>query len=169
MTTEKPTTTRNLDGYDAPVIPWEKVRAGLEKGFSHSRWLATTNADGSPHVMPLGALWLDGAAYFTSSPKSVKSKNLDRDHAATIVASTPDFDLVIEGDASRVTDGAELEKVVAEYREGGWPAEVEAEALTAPFSAPSAGPPPWYLYKITPDTIYALGISAPYGATRFRF
>jgi hypothetical protein len=31
------------------------------------------------------------------------------------------------------------------YREGGWPAEAEGDAFTAPYSAPSAGPPPWHL------------------------
>ena len=179
MATEKPTATRNLDGYDAPVIPWDKVRSRLDKGWTqapetggpgrHTSWLATTNADGSPHVMPLGALWIDGFVYFTSSPHAVKAKNLLTSPECSVSVATADFDFVIEGGAARVTDEGELERLAAEYRQGGWPAQVENGALTAPFSAPSAGPPPWYVYRITPDTIYALGTSDPYGATRFRF
>ena len=119
--------------------------------------------------MPLGGVWIDGFVYFTSSPDAVKAKNLVNNPACSISVSTADFDLVIEGEVSRVTAGAELERLAAEYREGGWPAQVENGALTAPYSAPSAGPPPWYVYKLTPDTIYALGTSDPYGATRFRF
>lgn len=42
-------------------------------------------------------------------------------------------------------------------------------AFYAEYSAPSAGPPPWYLYRVTPATVYALGTAEPYGATRFRF
>lgn len=42
-------------------------------------------------------------------------------------------------------------------------------ALHAEFSAPSAGPPPWYVYEATPTTTYAFGTAEPYGATRFRF
>ena len=41
-------------------------------------------------------------------------------------------DLVLEGQAARVTDGQTLEQVAAIYREGGWPAEVEGDAFTAP-------------------------------------
>ena len=116
MATEKPTTIRNLDGYDAPVIPWDKVRSRLDKGRTEApetrsdrqiTWLATTNSDGSPHVMPLGGVWIDGFVYFTSSPDAVKAKNLVNNPACSISVSTADFDLVIEGEVSRVTAGAE--------------------------------------------------------------
>jgi hypothetical protein len=40
--------------------------------------------------------------------------------------------------------------------------------LTADFSAPSAGPPPWLVYRITPRSATALGVD-PGGATRWRF
>jgi hypothetical protein len=48
------------------------------------------------------------------------------------------IDLVLEGEAHRVTDPSTLERLAAVYRSGGWPAEVEGDAFTAPFSAPSA-------------------------------
>ena len=44
---------------------------------------------------------------------------------------------------------------------------VEGDALTAEFSAPAAGPPPWNAYRIVPSTVFALGTAEPYGATRF--
>ena len=52
---------------------------------------------------------------------------------------------------------------------GGWPAEVDGDAFTAPFSAPSAGPPPWHLYRFTFDTAFGVATAEPYGATRWRF
>jgi hypothetical protein len=40
---------------------------------------------------------------------------------------------------------------------------------TAPFSAPSAGPPPWHLYRFKLHTAFGVATAEPYGATRWRF
>ena len=79
------------------------------------------------------------------------------------------IDLVLEGEAHRVTDSSILERVAAVYRTSGWPAEVEGAALTAPYSAPSAGPAPWYLYRLTLHTAVGVATAEPYGATRWDF
>jgi hypothetical protein len=79
------------------------------------------------------------------------------------------MDLVIEGRAERVTDEATLERIATRYGEDGWPARVEDGAFTYDYSAPSAGPPPWYVYAITPRTVYGVLAEAPGGATRWRF
>lgn len=84
-----------------------------------------------------------------------------------VSVATHPFDLVIEGSAERVADADELRSVADEYVRGGWPAQVEGDALTAEYSAPSAGPPPWHVYKIIPSTVFAFGTAEPYGATRF--
>jgi hypothetical protein len=39
----------------------------------------------------------------------------------------------------------------------------------AEYSAPSAGPPPWDVYEVTPATVFAVGTVEPYGATRWNF
>ena len=52
---------------------------------------------------------------------------------------------------------------------GGWPVEVAGDAFTAPFSAPSAGPPPWQLDRFTFHTAFGVATAEPYGATRWRF
>lgn len=41
--------------------------------------------------------------------------------------------------------------------------------IVAPYSAPSAGPPSWDLYRFTFDTVIGLAGAEPYGATRWRF
>jgi len=46
---------------------------------------------------------------------------------------------------------------------------VEGEAFTAAFSAPSAGPPPWQLYRFTFHIAFGVATAEPYGATRWRF
>jgi hypothetical protein len=79
------------------------------------------------------------------------------------------IDLVLEGEAERVTDSATLEQVAGAARAGGWPAKVEGDALTAPYSAPSAGPAPWHLYRMRFHTVYGVATAHPFGATRWRF
>jgi hypothetical protein len=120
-------------------------------------------------VMPLGALWVEDAYYFTSGPGTRKSRNLDSDPRCLITIATHEFDLVVEGEAAKVTDQEELEQVARAFGEGDWHPEVRDGAFYAEFSAPSAGPPPWYVYRIRPKTIYALGTAEPYGATRWEF
>jgi hypothetical protein len=42
-------------------------------------------------------------------------------------------------------------------------------ALTAEFSAPSAGPPPWHVYRVMIETATALETVEPGGATTWTF
>jgi len=169
---------KNLDGYGTPPIDWGRVRDVLTSEITqapdtggpnrHTAWLTTINPDGSPHVTPVGIVHLDEIWYFTSGPATRKSRNIDADARCVVSVATQPFDLVIEGTATRVTDGSELRSVADEYnKDDGWPAKVEGDAFTAEYSAPSAGPPPWHVYKITPATVFAFGTAEPFGATRF--
>ena len=179
MTAKEPLSERNLDGYDAPPIAWARVRERLDQGVTqppgtggpdrHTYWLATTNPDGSPHVMPLGVFWVDGAFYFNAGPGTRKARNLANDSRCVITVATHPFDLVVEGEAVKVTDDAELRRIADVFAAEGWESTVRDGALYAEFSAPSAGPPPWHVYEVTPTTVFALGTAEPYGATRFRF
>ena len=49
------------------------------------------------------------------------------------------------------------------------PWQVEGDAFTAPYSAPSAGPPPWHLFRVTVHTVFGIAGAEPHGATRWRF
>lgn len=170
--------SKNLDGYGTPPIAWERVRDALSTDITqapdtggpnrHTPWLTTINPDGTPHLTPVGFVQLDGVWYFTSGPATRKSRNIAADPRCVVSVATHPFDLVIEGTAARVTDGDELRTVAAEYNRVGWPAQVDGDALTAEYSAPSAGPPPWYVYRIAPSTVFAFGTAEPYGATKFQ-
>ncbi len=172
MTERAPVEVTNLDRYGYPALEWSRPHDHLVAGTpqpSITFFLGTIGRDGRPHAAGIGALWLDGDLYFTSSPQARKARNLAANPACTISARLEDIDLVLEGDATRVTDQPTLEAAAARYREGGWPAEVEGEAFTAPYSAPSAGPPPWHLYRFTFHTAFGVATAEPYGATRWRF
>lgn len=177
MPVDEPTSRRNLDGYGAAVIEWERVREVLDAQLTeapdtggpgrHTSWLTTIDPDGSPHVRPVGVISLDGNWWFSSGPGTRKSRNLARDSRCVVSVATHPFDLVVEGRAARVTDAGELRKVADAFAAGGWPATVDGDALTAEFSAPSAGPPPWHVYRVVPARVYAFGTAEPFGATRF--
>jgi hypothetical protein len=177
----EPKSDRNLDGYGAPPIPWTKIHERLERGFTqapgeggpdrHTCWLATVHPDGRPHVRPVGVYWIDDALYFTSNANTRKAKNLEHNAQCTITVAAQDFDIVVDGTAARVTDPAEVARVAKVYQDGGWPATVSDDgvSLTAEYSAPSAGKPPYIIYKVIPRSVFALGTSEPYGATSFTF
>jgi hypothetical protein len=61
--------------------------------------------------------------------------------------------------------------MAARWSAGGWPARVDDTglALTADYSAPSAGPPPWVVYRLAPQRATALATVEPGGATRWSF
>lgn len=172
--------TTNLGVADGlPPVDWSAIAGKLDAGSApapdahnaRTTWLTTSNEDGSPHVTPVGAIWLDGAYWFQTGARTRKCRNVERDPRCAVAVSIRDADVVVEGRAARVTDAAALERAVAVWADGGWPAEVDpgGNGITAPFNAPAQGPPPWNVYRIEPrSAIVALG-SEPGGLTRFRF
>jgi hypothetical protein len=93
-------------------------------------------------------------------PDTRKARNVEANSACTVSGRLPGIDLVFEGDARRGADAPTLEALAALYREGGWPVQVEGDAFTAPYSAPSAGPPPWHLFRLTAHTAFVPTLSA---------
>jgi hypothetical protein len=175
MLDRAPVESKNLDIYGNAELPWSRVHDLLAApqpempGGDRSAFLGTVRPDGRPHAAGFGALWHDGDIYLVSGPGTRKSRNLAANPACTVAMDLQGIDLVLEGEAMRVTDRETLETLAARYREGGWPAQVEGDAFTAPYSAPSAGPPPWYLYRFTFHTAFAVATAEPFGAMRWRF
>ena len=172
MTDREPAEVTNLDRYGSPPLPWSRPRDLLAAGPSQPDipfFLGTSRPDGRPSAAGIGALWLDGDLYFTSGSGTRKARNLAANPACTISARLDGIDLVLECEATRIVDRPTLEQVAGLYRESGWPAEVDGDAFTAPFSAPSAGPPPWHLYRFHIHTAFGVATAEPFGATRWRW
>ncbi len=172
MTDRIPDETRDLDIYGAGEMPWSRAEQALGTGAMGpevTTFLGTVRPDGRPHAAAVGVAVHDGDLFFTSGPGTRKSRNIAANPSCTVSLRLDGIDLVVEGEAHRVTDAPTLETVAAMYREGGWPAEVEGDALTAPYSAQSAGPPPWHLYRLPMRTVFGVGTREPYGASRWRF
>ncbi len=173
--------TNLADLYGSPLLDWSRIEARLGAGLTqapgtggpdrHTCWLATINPDGSPHVTGIGAMWADGCFWFETGKGTRKGRNLARDPRCTLSVATREFDLVVTGEAAVVTDPATVAAMAARWAAEGWPARPDetGHALTADYSAPSAGPPPWHVYRLTARTATALGTVEPGGATRWRF
>jgi hypothetical protein len=173
--------TKNLGTlYDLAPLDWADITRDMdtltlapETGGPnrHSCWLATIDPDGAPHVTGIGAIWVDGTFCFTSGDGTRKGRNLARDPRCSISVATHEHDVVLEGTASRVTDPEGVAKLAAVWADGGWPCRVDDSgiALTADYSAPSAGPPPWYVYRLAITKATALATVEPGGATSWTF
>jgi hypothetical protein len=78
---------------------------------------------------------------------------------------------VIEGEAERITDPTDIARLAKAWADSGWPAEADPSGtgLTAPFNAPTQGPPPWNVYRIKPVSATVAGQVELGSLTRFRF
>ena len=168
-----PVETTNLDIYDNAALDWSRARTQIvsQTGPDVTYFLCTTRPDGRPHVAGVGALWFEGDLFVVSGDQTRKSKNLQANPACAFGVRLPGIDVTLEGSARRVTDLQLLERLAAHYRQNGWPAQVDAQTLafTAAYSAPSAGPPPWQVYRFVFVSATGVATAEPYGATRWRF
>jgi hypothetical protein len=85
--------------------------------------------------------------------------------------SIRDADVVVQGEATHVTEPAAVARAASAWADQGWPAEPDPSGtgITAPFNAPVQGPPPWDVYRLEAQSAtVTLGVE-PGGLTRFRF
>ena len=137
------------------TTPWLEARERLADADTY--WLATVRTDGLPHLVPLLGVWVGGALHFVASRTSRKARNLARD-------------LVVEGEATKVSGEVRLHRVAEAYMSKyGWPVTVRECAFYAD-GAPTAGPPPYAVYEVIPQTAFGFpteeGMFRP---TRWRF
>jgi hypothetical protein len=131
--------------------------------------------------MPLIGIWLDGAFYFLTGEKTRKGRNLAANPPCVIGLSSttlPSLDLILEGEARKVTDDAKLRRLVDAYgSQLRWPLELRGDTIFGE-NAPSAGPPPYAFFELIPTTVFGLpglagteeaGTAGSLSPTRWRF
>ncbi|MYW90087.1 pyridoxamine 5'-phosphate oxidase family protein [Amycolatopsis rubida] len=172
MTDDEPTSTRNLDRYGNAPLPWSRARDVLAADTPTADltfFVATVRPDGRPHSAGAGAVWVANALYVVGGPGTRRSRNLAGNPACSISVRLRGLDLILEGDARRVADSGTAARLAEVYRSGGWRATASGAALTAPFSAPSAGPPPRHLYRLALRRAAGVASAEPHGATCWEF
>jgi len=166
MTEKEPVAARPLID-DAAIAPWAMAQEQLEKADSY--WLATERPGGRPHLMPVLALWHDGALYFCASPASRKGRNLASNSHCVIATDAHDSDLIVEGEAAKVSDEAKLSRVAELYASKyDWHVAIRDGAFFGD-GAPTAGPPPYEVYEVTANVVFAFCKDESFSPTRWRF
>ena len=89
--------------YGSPnqLLDWTFVEERLAESLHY--WLATVRRNGTPHVVPVDGMWLDGSCYFGGDPATVHMQNLRRDGRATLHLEDGESAVIVEGDAQWVT------------------------------------------------------------------
>ncbi len=161
MAAPEPLAKNLADLYDLAPLDWAEVRHTLETHLTqapgtggpdhHTFWLSTTDADGPPHMTAVGAFWVEGRYYFCGSPRSRKIRYIERDPRSRLRRRRPRLRRGARGPCHpRHRRHARLQRLAAVFAEGGWAPTVAGGGFTHDYSAPSAGPPPWYVYEFIP-------------------
>ena len=150
-----------------PATSWDEALRHFES--ARTFWLATVREDGSPHLMPLLAVCVEGEMYFCAGTGTRKSRNLARDPRCMLSSATEGLDLVVEGRAIPVADAAVLDRTARAYKEKyGWDAEPRDGAFQGE-GAPTAGPPPLTLYRLEAARAFGFGTDQSLNAMRWTF
>jgi nitroimidazol reductase NimA-like FMN-containing flavoprotein (pyridoxamine 5'-phosphate oxidase superfamily) len=154
---------------DAVSTEWARGRRDLQDAEVY--WLATVRPDGRPHVTPLTGIWFDGALYFCTGPTERKAKNLAQNAHCVLTTGCnrlDGLDVVVEGNAAKVSDPAELANVADTYE----------SKYGRHFTAPEGT---WFglgdamrrgeavVFRVAPSTAFGFGKGTPYSQTRWSF
>jgi len=97
----------------ASLLPWAWAEERLRE--SRRYWLATGGPDGSPHLAPVWAVWVDGALVFSTGRLTRKARNLALRPACTISTENAAEAVVVHGLADEIGPGPRLDAVGAAY------------------------------------------------------
>ena len=152
----------------ATPTPWPEAREELKRAKAY--WLSTVRPDGRPHVTTVAAVWVDHALHFTTGRTERKAKNLAQNARCVITTGTNTFeglDVVVEGEAVRVTDEARLRRLadayVAKYDQL-FVFDVRDGALWI-----EGSDDPGLAYEIRPVKAFGFGKGNPFSQTRWQF
>ncbi len=126
------------------LLPWSWVIDRLTG--SHDYWLATARPEGRPHLMPVWGVWLDGAAWFSCSNGSRKTRNLVSDGHCSLATDNANQPVVIEGLAEVVTEQADLRHML----------EAENAKYGTTYGIEMLDPAENTCFKVHPTWVFAL-------------
>ncbi len=169
MTQERtPTGERSLLKDESKTTSWDLALERLANPESpRTCWLATTRPDGQPHLMPVNTFWIDGALHMVAGEGTLKARDLEADGRCVVGFSStklPSIDLVVEGRAEPLTETTRFNGSLNVLIANGWPLEVKGDKVYGP-NAPTAGPPPYAIFRIVPDTVF--GLPGMFGMEKF--
>jgi uncharacterized pyridoxamine 5'-phosphate oxidase family protein len=163
--------TAELDQrFSSPGVPptsWATARDVLDA--AEIFWISTVRPDGAPHVTPLMAVLLDDALYFCTGPTEQKARNLEANPKVALTTGTSSMseglDIVVEGDAVRVTDVPVLSAAAARYHSKyGWTFAARDGSLHSDDGGEA------YLFRVDASKGFSFGKGEEnFSQTRYRF
>ena len=170
MNTPVTTLDRRYSGAAAVAASWDETRQVLET--AELFWLSTVRADGRPHVTPVVAAWCDEAMWFSTGTEEQKFANLRVNPQVVLTTGCNNWeqglDVVVEGEASHVTDEAALERAAKAFAvkwRGAWQFAVR----DGRFYNHGAADWPSEVFSVRPGKVFAHAKGEPFGATTHRF
>jgi general stress protein 26 len=149
------------------ATPWATARETLET--AQLFWLTTVRSDGRPHVTPLVAVWLDDALHFCTGPDEQKAHNLAANPQVVLTTGcnqwTEGLDVMVEGEARRVTDRPTLERLAAAWATK-WEGQWQFQATDTGFSHNDGGAA--LVFGVSPSKVLAFG-KGTFTHTRYTF
>jgi nitroimidazol reductase NimA-like FMN-containing flavoprotein (pyridoxamine 5'-phosphate oxidase superfamily) len=134
MTTPRTELDARFSEPAAQPTSWEDTLEAIKQ--AEIFWISTVRADGRPHVTPLVAVWLDDALHFSTGADEQKARNLASNPRVALTTGANDWqsglDVVVEGDAARVTDAQQLDRLAAAWAQkwdGRWRYEVSQDGF----------------------------------------
>jgi general stress protein 26 len=169
MTTPVTALDQRYSGETARATSWADTLKVIQD--AELFWISTVRADGRPHVTPLVAVWLDGALHFSTGYEEQKGVNLTTNPHVVLTTGSNQWnaglDVVVEGDAVRVTDDAQLRRLADAWKtkwDGGWQFEVQDGCFKHEHGVGSA-----VVFAVRPAKVFAHAKGEPFGATTHRF
>lgn len=171
MTQQSPKTDVHPDYSDpnANATPWSDAEALLDT--AEIFWLSTVRPDSRPHVTPLIAVWLDDTLYFCTGALERKAKNIAENPHVILTTGRntmheDGLDIVIEGDAVRVTDATELQRIADWYEQkygSAWHFDVQDGTFNGQDGNIAL------VFAVAPTTAFGFGKGSTFSQTRWRF
>jgi nitroimidazol reductase NimA-like FMN-containing flavoprotein (pyridoxamine 5'-phosphate oxidase superfamily) len=151
---------------DRPAAPWSEALDRLAAAGTY--WLVTTGPDARPHVVPIVAVRVDGTLHFVASAGSRKARHLGVEPRCVVAATADGMDVVVHGRAAPVRHPERLAAVARVYADKyDWHPVPRDGAFHDVEGAPTAGPPPYDVYALTPETGFGFPTTVDLGAARW--
>jgi nitroimidazol reductase NimA-like FMN-containing flavoprotein (pyridoxamine 5'-phosphate oxidase superfamily) len=159
----------------ATAPPWPQIEQLLTAAQLY--WIISVRTDGRPHAAPLVGVWHDGAFAFCTGPEEQKHRNVEANpHVAVTTGSMgaagwdSGKDLVLEGQAVRVTDPEQLKALAdawfEKYRED-WKFEVRGEEFVELSDSGGSTEGGAHVFRVAPAKVMVFGDE--HGQTTYRF
>lgn len=139
-------------GSGTGLLPWSWAEERL--AAAHEYWVATVRPDGRPHLMPVWAMWHEGALWFSSTAGSRKTRNLRANPQCSVSIDNGTEPVVIEGAAEEIHDPVAIARIAA----------LEKQKYPTGYAAEQP------LFRVAPARAFGIAAGDPTGSpTRWTF